>query len=223
MYDPSSGAILIDGRDLCSLNLRSFHEQVGIVTQDTQLFNATIEENISYGLESYSKEELYEASRNANAHDFIMSFPDGYRTRVGERGTRLSGGQKQRIAIARAFLRHPRIMLMDEATSALDAESEAQVQAALDRLISSGSHTVLLVAHRLSTVQNADCIAVVDGGTIVEQGNHAALVAQNGTYARLVRRQMLMQQNQIGEDKAGPDRKDFDVIDTLADDDETST
>lgn len=217
MYDPTSGAVLIDGQDLCSINLRSFHEQIGIVTQDTQLFNASIEENIAYGLESYTKEELFEASRNANAHDFIMTFPDGYKTRVGERGTRLSGGQKQRIAIARAFLRHPRILLLDEATSALDAESEAQVQGALDRLIASGSHTVVLVAHRLSTVQNADCIAVVDGGVIVEQGSHTELLAQSGTYSRLVRRQMLMQQNQIGEEKTG--RKDFDVIDTLAEED----
>ena len=197
MYDPSNGTIVVDGHDLRTLNIRTYHEQIGIVTQDTQLFNSTIEVNIAYGVENYTQADLYEAARNANCHDFILSFPDGYKTRIGERGTRLSGGQKQRIAIARAFLRKPRILLLDEATSALDAESEAQVQSALDRLMTVSGATVLLVAHRLSTVQNADAIAVIDNGGIAELGTHAALVAMNGTYARLVARQMAKQQNTL--------------------------
>eukprot|EP00048_Salpingoeca_helianthica_P017049 m.235427 g.235427 ORF g.235427 m.235427 type:complete len:701 (+) comp20065_c0_seq1:721-2823(+) len=194
-YDPANGRILIDGHDLRELNLREYHNQIGIVTQDTQLFNATIEANIAYGLENYTQADLFEAARRANAHDFISNFPDGYATRVGERGVRLSGGQKQRVAIARAFLRRPRVLLLDEATSALDAESEAQVQEALDRLIQLGGHTVLLVAHRLSTVQNADLICVVDGGRIVEQGTHEQLFALEGTYKRLVQRQLMKQRN----------------------------
>ena len=236
-YDPTKGRITLDGHPLTSLSLRSVHRHFGLVAQDTQLFANSIEENISYGLEkgSYTRHQLHAAARAAFAHDFIMDFPDGYATRVGERGIRLSGGQRQRIAIARVFLRKPRVLLLDEATSALDAESEHLVQEALDKLISGGvaegespaQHgvatgdgsssssssssagggggggggrcTVVLVAHRLSTVMNADKIAVVDKGAIVEQGTHDELTASGGVYSKLVARQLARKQNVIDE------------------------
>ncbi|GBG80484.1 hypothetical protein CBR_g30946 [Chara braunii] len=202
-YDPVSGRILLDGRDLKDLNLRSVHRHMGTVAQDTQMFACSIEENITYGLPTYSKEEMEEASRQANAHDFIMRFPEGYATRVGERGVRLSGGQRQRLAIARMLLRKPKILLLDEATSALDTESEALVQQALDRLIEAGGRTVILVAHRLSTVRNAHQIAVMEKGRVVELGTHDQLITKNeGVYARLVRRQVYSEANKIAEDFA---------------------
>eukprot|EP00040_Diaphanoeca_grandis_P023777 m.129827 g.129827 ORF g.129827 m.129827 type:complete len:898 (-) comp29434_c0_seq1:80-2773(-) len=196
-YDPTEGKILIDGQDLTTLNLKTIHDQCGLVAQESQLFASSIRDNISYGLEDKSEEDIIQAAKDANAHDFIVKFDDGYDTKCGERGVRLSGGQKQRIALARVFLRKPRLLLLDEATSALDAESEAQVQEALDRLISRGDSTVLLIAHRLSTVMDADKIAVVDDGKIIEEGNHSELVALDGVYAKLVARQMRRQANQI--------------------------
>ncbi|BFI16174.1 protein MpABC65 [Marchantia polymorpha subsp. ruderalis] len=189
-YDPTGGKILLDGWDLRHLNLKSVHKHMGLVAQDTQMFACSIEENITYGLTKYTLEEMEEAARYANAHEFIMRFPDGYATRVGERGVRLSGGQRQRIAIARMLLRRPKVLLLDEATSSLDTESEALVQQALDRLISEGGRTVVLVAHRLSTVRNADMIAVMEKGSVVEQGHHEELLERNGVYQRLVRRQL---------------------------------
>eukprot|EP00965_Chrysotila_dentata_P095303 3150132-Pleurochrysis_carterae.AAC.2 len=166
--------------------------------QETQLFNATIAENIAYGAPAHTEAELLRAAESAQAHQFISSFEDGYATRVGERGQRLSGGQKQRIAVARALLRKPRLLCLDEATSALDAESEALVQKALDALIWTGDHTVVLVAHRLSTVVNAHAIAVVDGGRIAQTGTHAQLLAdKHGIYASLVAKQMHKQAEEL--------------------------
>jgi ABC-type multidrug transport system fused ATPase/permease subunit len=156
-------------------------------------------------------------SRYANAHDFISRFPEGYATRVGERGVRLSGGQRQRIAIARMLLRRPKVLLLDEATSSLDTESEALVQQALDRLIGEGGRTIILVAHRLSTVRNADNIAVLDKGSLVEQGTHEQLLERkSGVYERLVRRQLHKTSNRIVED---PEEEDGADLDTLLEDD----
>ena len=190
-YDPHQGRILIDGTPLTELSLESVHRQMALVAQDTQLFAKSIEENITYGMESYTQESLEEACIAANAHEFITSFPEGYATKVGERGVRLSGGQRQRIALARAILRNPPILLLDEATSALDVESEAQVQEAIDRLCQSGGRTIIVVAHRLSTVVNADTIVVMDEGRCVEKGNHNELMARDeGIYRSLVQRQV---------------------------------
>jgi ABC-type multidrug transport system fused ATPase/permease subunit len=178
-YDPTHGRILLDGWDLRDLNLKSVHKHMGLVAQETQMFAGSIEENIMYGLSSCNREDMEEAARYANAHDFILRFPEGYATRVGERGVRLSGGQRQRVAIARMLLRRPKVLLLDEATSSLDTESEALVQQALDRLIGEGGRTIVLVAHRLSTVRNADNIAVLDKGALVEQGTHEQLLTKS--------------------------------------------
>eukprot|EP01119_Soliformovum_irregulare_P019240 TRINITY_DN6045_c0_g2_i1.p1 TRINITY_DN6045_c0_g2~~TRINITY_DN6045_c0_g2_i1.p1 ORF type:complete len:919 (+),score=271.48 TRINITY_DN6045_c0_g2_i1:119-2875(+) len=212
-YDPHRGKILLDGTDLRDLNPKSFREHIGIVSQETQLFNGTIEENIAYGVGEYTEEELLEASQAANVHQFVMEFSEKYQTKVGEQGQRLSGGQKQRIALARCFLKAPSLLFLDEATSALDAESEAMVQEGIDKLISKGGSTVVLVAHRLSTVINADTIAVVDDGRVVEQGNHDTLLQQGGIYARLVQRQLAKMQNTLPED--APSSGPVDVIDAL--------
>lgn len=191
-YDPQEGLLLVDGHDLRTLSLPWLHHQFAVVAQDTQLFNTSIEANIAYGLETYDPASIRKAAMDANAHDFIMGFPEGYRTSVGERGVRLSGGQRQRIAIARALLRRPRVLLLDEATSALDAESEALVQQALDKLIEdlSQSCTIVVIAHRLSTIVNADNIVVLDGGRVAEQGTHQELLNSEGAYYRLVSRQL---------------------------------
>lgn len=202
-YSPTEGRICLDDVDLAELQMASVRRHVGLVAQDTQLFAGTITENIAYGLDmtSFTQEQIQDAAKMANAHDFIVSFEDGYDTRVGERGVRLSGGQKQRIAIARAVLRQPRLLFLDEATSALDAESEALVQSALDRLLQVSKCTVILVAHRLSTVMNADQIAVVDGGIIKELGPHQQLIQRGGIYAKLVARQLALKQNQLQLDE----------------------
>mmetsp|Transcript_32775 Transcript_32775/g.76484 ORF Transcript_32775/g.76484 Transcript_32775/m.76484 type:complete len:305 (-) Transcript_32775:387-1301(-) len=198
-YEPLEGQIMLGGVDYRDISLLSLHRRIGVVSQETQLFNATIGENIGYGAEPHSHDQLIAAAKAAQAHDFITSFEDEYGTRVGERGQRLSGGQKQRIAVARALLRKPRLLLLDEATSALDAESEAQVQKALDHLIWSGAHTVVLVAHRLSTVVNAQTIAVIDQGRVAETGTHERLLrSADSIYASLVARQVQQQASAVG-------------------------
>lgn len=186
-YDAAAGRVLIDGRDIRELDPRSLREHIGVVSQEPILFATSIADNIRYGRPDATDAEVESAARAANAHEFILHFPDGYRTQVGERGVRLSGGQKQRIAIARAILKDPRVLVLDEATSALDAQNEKLVQEALDRLMK--GRTTLVIAHRLSTVQGADRIVVLDGGRVVEQGTHAELVASRGLYHQLVQRQ----------------------------------
>jgi subfamily B ATP-binding cassette protein MsbA len=182
-YDPGSGAVLIDGRDVRTLTQRSLREQIGVVTQDTFLFHDSIYENIRYGRLDASEAEIREAARQAYIHDFIMTLPDGYETRIGDKGARLSGGQQQRLAIARALLKDAPILLLDEATSALDSESERMIQIALEILAK--GRTVISIAHRLSTILKADQIIVLDAGEIVEQGRHAELYAKGGRYRRL--------------------------------------
>lgn len=186
-YDPLSGAVLIDGKDIKQYNLQFLRQQIALVQQEPALFATTIYENIVYGKEGATEAEVIEAAKAANAHSFISSLPEGYKTLVGERGVKLSGGQKQRVAIARAVLKDPTIFLLDEATSALDAESEKIVQEAIDRLMT--GRTTVIVAHRLSTIRGADSIAVVQDGNIVEQGSHKALLSQRGPYSRLIRLQ----------------------------------
>ncbi len=183
-YDPTQGRILLDGRDLRDYRIKSLRKMIGIVTQETILFNDTIRNNIAYGLDDCPQEQIIEAARAANAHSFIMDTSDGYNTVVGERGTKLSGGQRQRISIARALLKNPPIMILDEATSALDSESEILVQEAIERLMH--NRTSVVIAHRLSTIRNASRILVIDRGRIVQDGTHAELVeAGGGLYKKL--------------------------------------
>jgi ATP-binding cassette, subfamily B, bacterial MsbA len=182
-YDPCSGVISIDGIDIRQLSLASLRSLISVVDQNTFLFNDTVANNIAYGLASASAPQIEAAARAANAHDFIIQLPEGYATLIGENGTMLSGGQRQRIAIARALIKDAPLLFLDEATSALDSASEQVVQEALDRLMA--DRTTLVVAHRLSTVVNADCICVIAGGRVVESGNHATLLARGGTYADL--------------------------------------
>ncbi len=186
-YDPTAGRILVDRYDLRDVTLVSLREQVGIVPQESVLFNGTISENIRYGKLDATDEEIAEAAHNANALEFIERLPEGFDTAVGERGSKLSGGQRQRVAIARVMLKNPRILILDEATSALDSESEHLVQQALDHLMS--GRTSFIIAHRLSTVQHADRIMVLDHGSVVEIGNHDELLAKKGLYSRLYQMQ----------------------------------
>lgn len=182
-YDPTEGSVTIDGHDLRTVRLDSLYRQIALVPQETMLFGGTILDNIRYGRQEATEEEVITASRAANAHDFITATPDGYRTLVGEKGVNLSGGQRQRLAIARAVLKNPRILMLDEATSALDSESEKLVQDALDRLMS--GRTTFVIAHRLTTVQRADRIFVLNKGRIVEEGTHASLMERKGLYQYL--------------------------------------
>ncbi|XP_073010384.1 ABC transporter B family member 19 [Typha latifolia] len=187
-YDPTAGKVMIDGKDIRRLNLKSLRLKIGLVQQEPVLFASSILENIAYGKDGATEEEIIEAAKAANVHGFVSSFPDGYKTAVGERGVQLSGGQKQRIAIARAVLKDPAVLLLDEATSALDAESECVLQEALERLMK--GRTTILVAHRLSTIRGVDCIGVVQDGRIVEQGSHSELVSRaDGAYSRLLQLQ----------------------------------
>ncbi|XP_038724797.1 ABC transporter B family member 19 [Tripterygium wilfordii] len=184
-YDPTAGRVMIDGKDIRRLNLKSLRRKIGLVQQEPALFAASIFDNIAYGKDGATEAEVEEAARAANVHGFVSALPDGYKTPVGERGVQLSGGQKQRIAIARSILKDPAILLLDEATSALDAESECVLQEALERLMR--GRTTVLVAHRLSTIRGVDCIGVVQDGRIVEQGSHSELVSQpDGAYSRLL-------------------------------------
>jgi subfamily B ATP-binding cassette protein MsbA len=183
-YDPTAGRIVLGGHDLRDYEFESLRALFGIVTQETLLFHDSILNNISYGNRDASEQQVYEAAKAANAHEFIMQLPDGYNTMVGDRGVRLSGGQRQRIAIARALLKNPPVLIFDEATSALDTENEMQVQEAIQNLLH--HRTAVVIAHRLSTIQQADRIVVMDKGKIVEIGNHATLVAKDGgMYQRL--------------------------------------
>ncbi len=182
-YDPTAGAICLDGVDLRDIEIGHLRRLMGIVTQETILFNDTVRNNIAYGLSGKPLEEIVEAARIANAHDFIAQLPEGYDTNIGERGVALSGGQRQRLAIARAVLKNPPILILDEATSALDTESELLVQQAIERLMR--NRTSFVIAHRLSTVLHSDRIIVLEKGRIVQQGVHADLVAQPGLYQRL--------------------------------------
>ena len=180
-YDVTGGIITIDGKDVRKLTLESLRSQIGLVQQDVYLFCGTIKENISYGKPGASMDEIIDAAKKANIHDFIMSLPEGYDSFVGERGTRLSGGQKQRISIARVFLKNPPILILDEATSALDNESERWIQQSLEELAK--NRTTITIAHRLSTIRNADEILVVANNGIAERGNHDELLEQGGIYA----------------------------------------
>jgi ABC-type multidrug transport system, ATPase and permease components len=183
-YDPTRGRILFDGYDLRDIKIKNLRALIGIVSQETILFNDTVRNNIAYGLQSCPSELVEEAARAANAHEFIMDLPQGYDTLIGERGTKLSGGQRQRISIARALLKNPPIMILDEATSALDSESEQLVQEAIERLMK--NRTSIVIAHRLSTIKNADRIIVIDRGEVVQTGKHTELVRQRGgVYRRL--------------------------------------
>ncbi|MGH7716783.1 MAG: ABC transporter ATP-binding protein [Vulcanimicrobiaceae bacterium] len=186
-YIPQSGRVEIDGHDICDLDLTSLRNAIGIVTQETYLFHDTIAANLRYGRMDASDDNLIEAARDANIHDFIASLPDGYRTIVGERGHKLSGGERQRLALARVLLKDPRILILDEATSSLDSHNETLIQSALERVME--NRTSLVIAHRLSTIISADVIFVVENGRIVESGTHAVLLARGGAYARLYLKQ----------------------------------
>jgi ABC-type multidrug transport system fused ATPase/permease subunit len=182
-YDASAGSITVDGVDIRDVTLKSLREQIGIVTQETVLFNDTVAANIAYGRSATPQTDIERAAKIANAHTFVSKMPLNYQTFVGDRGFRLSGGERQRLSIARAVLKNPPLLILDEATSALDSESEALVQEAIHNLMQ--GRTVLVIAHRLSTIKDAHKIVVVDGGEVVEIGSHDQLLAKNGLYKRL--------------------------------------
>lgn len=188
-YDVTSGSVQIDGKDVRDVTIESLRQQIGIVLQDNILFSDSVKSNILMGKPGASDEEVIEAAKAANAHDFIMELPDGYETKVGERGVKLSGGQKQRVAIARVFLKNPTILVLDEATSALDLESESLIQDSLERLAQ--NRTTIIVAHRLSTITHADKIFVIENGELAEEGSHAKLMKDKGVYYNLFQIQQL--------------------------------
>jgi ATP-binding cassette, subfamily B, bacterial MsbA len=188
LYDVTGGAILIDGQDIRDVTLASLRRSIAVVTQDVVLFDDTVRANIAFGRPGASESEIVDAAKAAAAHDFIMNLPEGYDTVVGPGGGRLSGGERQRVSLARAFLKDAPILLLDEATSALDSESERLVQDAIAKLMR--GRTTLVIAHRLSTVRDAEKIVVMDHGRVVETGSHDALIARGGAYARLHRLQL---------------------------------
>jgi ATP-binding cassette subfamily B protein len=187
-YDPTEGRVLIDGYDLRQVKSQSLRDQIGIVLQETTLFAATLEENIAFGRPDATHEDVVEAAKAAQAHDFVMAMPNGYQTAVGERGVTLSGGQKQRVAIARALLKDPRILILDDATASVDTETERQIQAALARLMQ--GRTSFVIAQRLSTVRMANLILVLEKGRIAAQGNHQELLQRSALYAEIYERQL---------------------------------
>lgn len=182
-YDPQKGAVLVDGRDIRTFNIESLRQQIGMVTQETILFNDTVADNIAYGFRGANYDEIVDAAKKAFAHDFILNLPQGYQTYIGDRGVKLSGGERQRLAIARAILKNPPLLILDEATSALDTQSEKLVQEALNTLMQ--GRTVLVIAHRLSTIKHASRIVVLQEGKIVEEGRHDELLSKSGLYKRL--------------------------------------
>jgi subfamily B ATP-binding cassette protein MsbA len=179
-FDATGGAVLLNGKDVRDYTLKSLRKQIGVVTQQTVLFNRSVADNIAYGMDGATQQEIEDAARRANAHGFITQLENGYDTIIGERGSLLSGGMAQRLAIARALLRNPPILILDEATSALDTESERLVQGALEELMK--DRTVFVIAHRLSTIAHADQIVVMDKGRVVESGTHAELLQKDGSY-----------------------------------------
>jgi ABC-type multidrug transport system fused ATPase/permease subunit len=192
-YDPESGRVLVDGQDLREVQVQSLRKHIGIVLQDTFLFNTTVRENLHYGKPEASEEEMVQAAKTAYAHMFIQDLPEGYDTEIGERGVKLSGGQKQRLALARAILADPRILILDEATSSVDAEAEYLIQQALEEVLK--GRTALVIAHRLSTIREADRIVALDEGRIREVGSHGDLLAREGLYSHLYRRQLELVQD----------------------------
>jgi ATP-binding cassette subfamily B protein len=200
-YDATHGRILIDGQDIRDVTQKSIRAAIGMVPQDTVLFNDTIYYNIAYGAPGATPTEIEGAAKMAHIHDFIMSLPDGYSSTVGERGLKLSGGEKQRVAIARTILKNPRIMLFDEATSALDTHTEQEILSSLKEV--SAERTTLTIAHRLSTVIDSDEILVLDDGRVVERGNHVSLLVLEGTYAAMWARQQKALEARVALERAG--------------------
>jgi ATP-binding cassette subfamily B protein len=213
-YDIDAGAITIDGQDVRDVTQASLRQAIGIVPQDTVLFNDTIYYNIAYGRTDATRAEVEEAARAAYIHDFVVSLPDGYETMVGERGLKLSGGEKQRVAIARTLLKAPAILIFDEATSALDSRAERAIQAELRAI--ARNHTALVIAHRLSTIVDADEIAVVDGGRILERGRHHDLLMHDGPYARMWQRQQAAAAIGVDADASLPGEDSRAIEDVLA-------